>query len=161
MKKTIGIVIGAVVVAALAFGAGFYVKGFTDSAARDRARGAFGSLSDAERQQLRDMTAEQRQQFFRERGIEMPADGRFGPGGAAGGRPGGTRLLDGTVVSLSGDQLTLKLADGGSTTVYVGTDTVKATAQGATAKLAAGAKVLVVAEREAEGVTAAKVVVVR
>jgi len=176
--KTWMIVVGAVVIAALMFGAGYLVAtkvgGSSSSgtaAARGGPDGAFAQLTEEERQQLQTMTEEERQAFFKEKGIEMPAGGPNGAGvpgvtgtdgtGMMRGGPGGTQLLEGTVTAVDSEKITLKLASGGSATVYVDESTVKASVSGASPTVAKDATVYVVAQQEAEGVTAAKLVVVK
>ena len=112
------------------------------------------------------MTDEERTAFFKEKGIDMPTGGPGGPmvagqNGAAPGGGRGTQLLDGEVLSVDADSMTVKLAGGGSTKVYLSTDTVEAAAEGTAYKLEAGAEVLVFAEPEADGITAARAVIVK
>jgi len=172
--KTWMIVVGAVVIAALMFGAGYLVAtkvgGSSSSdtaAARGGPGGAFAQLTDEERQQLQTMTEEERQAFFKEKGIDVPANMPTGAPGAAGGtattggRPGGAQLLEGKVTAVDSEKITLSLTSGGSAVVYVDNNTVKAAASGASPDVAEGANVYVFAQTEAEGVTAAKVIVVK
>ena len=139
------------------------------AASNDRAAGpggAFAQLTEEERQQLQTMTEEERQAFFKEKGIELPAGmPSGGPNGTAAGSmrggPGGTQLLEGTVSAIDSEKVTLTLASGGSAAVYVDESTVRAAVSGANPDVAKGARVYVLAQQEAEGVNAAKVVVVR
>lgn len=160
MKKTIMFVVVAVIAAAAAFGGGYYVRGMSASAPRGGPGGTLASLTQAERERLRDMTPEQRQEFFKEKGIEVPAGAAVGSGAEA--PRAAVRLLEGTVMSAAEEHVTLGLLAGGSVTVYVDADTVRAaTKSAAPDPLTKGAEVIVLAESEAEGVTAAKVIVVR
>ena len=172
MNNKIVLAIAAVVIAEVAFGGGYLVatkvgdSSSSNAAGRTGPGGAFAQLTEAEREQLQTMTAEERTQFFRDKGIELPQgfDGANAPGGATGapgGIRGGTRLLEGTVNSVAADKITLTLASGGSATVYVDADTVKAAVSGANPEIVKDAKVYVLAETEAEGVTAARIVVVK
>ena len=174
MNKTIVLVIAAVVLAAAMFGGGYLVatkvggSSTSNTAGRNGSGGAFAQLTDAERQQLQNMTAEERTQFFKDKGIEMPqgfdsanAAGGAGavPGGA--GMRGGTQLVEGTVTSVATDKITIELAAGGSATFYVDDKTVKAAVSGAKPDVVKGAKVYVYAEPKAEGVTAARAIIVK
>jgi hypothetical protein len=133
------------------------------------ARGAFAQLSEAERQQLGTMSESEREAFFEEKGIDMPAGGpggvAGGPSGAAGGpsggRGGGPSLLDGTVASATSDKITVTLAAGGSANAFLDDSTVVAAADGKAAVIEEGAGVLVFTEPEAAGVSAAKAVVIK
>lgn len=172
MNKTIGLVVGAVLVAGAAFAGGYYLSGFLGggAAAAPGARGgAFAQLTEAERTQMQNMTDEERQAFFKEKGIDMPSGGPQGQNGmlggddaAAGGGPGGrTSLLEGVVASIDGEKVALTLTAGGSANAYVDDATVLAATEGKTATLEKGAAVLVYAEPEAAGVSAAKVIVIK
>jgi len=111
------------------------------------------------------MTAEERTQFFKDKGIELPQgfDPANAPGGAngAGGMRRGAQLAEGTVASVSADKITVAMANGGSATFYVDDKTVKAAVSGAKPDLVQGAKVYVYAQPEAEGVTAARAIIVK
>ena len=174
MNKTTVLVIAGVAIAALAFGAGYLVAtNVSDSSSGSTANsadmrggpgGAFAQLTEAERQQLRNMTAEEQQQFFKDKGIDLPQgfDPADAPGGANGPRGmRGSQLATGTVATVSADKITVTLDDGGSATYYLDDTTVMAAVSGAKPDLVQGAKVLVFAVPEAEGVTAAKVIIVR
>lgn len=71
---------------------------------------------------------------------------------------GGT--LEGEIIEVAADTITLSLENGGSQTVYTDKDTLIAYTEGAGA-LAAGAEVVVIAEPTADGVTDASLVVVK
>ncbi len=175
MNKTIVIVIAAVVLAAVMFGGGFLAAGQLGGSSDSNAvgmqggpGGGFAQLSEAERQQLQNMSAEERQQFFKDKGIEMPQgfDPANGPGGAGangapGGMRGGTQLVEGTVDTVAPDKISVALPSGGSATFYVDDKTVKAAVSGAKPDVVQGAKVYVYAEPEAEGVTAARAIIVK
>lgn len=165
--------IAAVAIAAAAFAGGWFASTALTSATDPRA--AFARLSEADRQQMQGMSAEERQAFLKEKGIDIPSGGAGGPGGPAGmmgsaagtddsgrgfGR-GGSRMLEGSVTGLSKDSITVALTGGGSVKALVDSSTVIATAEGSAAKLATGAKVIVVLVPEAAGVNAAKAIVVR
>lgn len=171
MNKTLVFVIVAVLAVAIGFGGGYLVATrVADSGTASatgmptdgrQSGGPFAQLTEEERQKLQTMTDEERQQFFEDKGIELPqgATPVGGPDGA--GRMQRTTTIEGTVASASGEKLTIELADGGSATVYVDDDTLFAAASGKTADAAPGASVLVYAEPEAEGVIAAKTIVVK
>jgi hypothetical protein len=121
--------------------------------------GPMANLSEAERAKLQDMTEEERQAFFKEKfGSAMPAGG---PGGAGGPGRGGAGI-EGTVVSVSDDQVTVKIASGGSQNFYVTDKTVVATAKDSNADgLEKDADVLVFAQPSADGVTDATAIIVK
>lgn len=168
MNRKIILAVVAVVLVAAAFGAGYLVAtkvgGSSSSNAQGRFQngGPFAQLTDAERQELQNMTDAERQAFFKEKGIDVPQGmPAGGPDAATGGARGGTRLLEGKVAAVDSDKVTLTLTGGGSATVYLDQSTVKAAVSGASPVIAKDANVYVVAQQEAQGVTAAKVVVVR
>jgi hypothetical protein len=113
--------------------------------------GPMMNLTDEERAALQSMTDEERAAFMEE---------KFGEGGLPAGGPmrGGT--LEGEVLEVSGDTITVALSDGGSQTVYTDAETLVVYADEA-GDLAAGAEVLVIAEPAADGVTNASIVVVK
>lgn len=176
MNKTIGLVIGAVLIAGAAFGGGYFAAGklgSTPGQPGDRGA-AFAQLTEAEREQLQNMSDTERQEFFKEKGIEMPSGGPGGqggqgapsgqPGGGApsgGGPGGGTTVLEGTIASVSDDKITVTLSGSGSANAYVDDSTVVAAVAGKDATLAEGATVLVYTEPEAAGVSAAKAIVIK
>jgi len=170
-SKTIAVVVAAVILGAALFGGGYLVATKVGSNSSNRtspfgANGAFAQLTAAERQQLQNMTPEQRQQFLQQKGITLPqgADGsNFASGtpGARGGMGRGTTLMEGTVASVAGDTVTIALTSGGSAVVYVDGNTVKAAVSGAKPDIVQGAKVLAYAQPEATGVTAAKAIIVK
>lgn len=171
-SKTIVVVVAALILGAALFGGGYLVatkvagSNSSNRTPRFGANDAFAQLTDTERQQLQNMTAEERQQFLQQKGITLPqgADGsNFASGtpGARGGIGRGATLMEGTVASVASDTITVALTAGGSVTVYVDGNTVKAAVSGAKPDIVQGAKVLVYAEPEAAGVTAAKAIIVR
>lgn len=113
-------------------------------------RGPGADLTEEEQAELEGMTDEERQAFMQE---------KFGTNGPTGGGPmrGGT--LDGEVIEVADDTMTLSL-DTGSQTVYTDADTLVAYVEGA-ATLGAGSQVMVIAQPAADGVTTATVVVVK
>ncbi len=156
-KKTIVLVtVASLLFAATGFAAGYFyqksqVPGFGGGQA-ERAIGAgpMAQLTDEERAQLESMSDEERQAFLQERmGGEAPGGGPM---------RGGT--LEGVVVDQDADAITIELASGGSQTVYLDDETILAFAED-TGDLAVGADVLLLAEPVADGVTTARVVVVR
>lgn len=156
MKRLIVLIVAAVVLAAAGFAGGlFYQKGQTPAAGDFAARGTgpggtggpMANLTTEEQAQLESMTEEERQAFLQE---------KMGAAGAGGPARGGN--LEGEVVEVAADTITLKL-DSGSQTVYTDADTVIAKQDGA-GDLAAGATVLVFSQPSADGVNTASVVVV-
>lgn len=168
-KKALGVIAAGIAVAGVAFAGGYFLS--SRSTASDDPRAAFAQLSQADREAMATMTDEERQAFFKEKGIEMPTGGAMGapgdPGsgqagrGAMGGGPGGNQVLDGTIASIAGDKISLTLAGGGSAKVYVDDTTVVAAVDGKEPVLAKGATVIVIAKSEATGVSAASTVVVK
>jgi hypothetical protein len=174
MNKTIGLVIGAVLIAGAAFAGGWFLSPNGSAPGGPGGPGGFAQLSEAERAQLQGMSDTERQAFFDEKGIEMPAGGPGGPGGPGGqagqgapgeapsGRPnGGPTLLEGVVASTTDDKITVTLTAGGSANAFVDDSTVVASVDGKTAVIEQGAAVLVFTEPEAAGVNAAKAVVIK
>jgi len=163
MSKTIGLVIGAVLIAGAAFAGGWFLSANSSGPSSPGGPGGFAQLSETERAQLQSMSEAERQAFFEEKGIEMPTGGPGGqPGQAPGGPPrGGSSLLEGTVSGISDDKITVTLTAGGSANVYVDASTVVASVDGKSATLEEGATVLIFTEPEAAGVNAAKAVVIK
>ncbi|MBU4555430.1 MAG: hypothetical protein KJ747_00970 [Actinobacteria bacterium] len=160
--KTIGIVIAVIVLVGAAFwGGGIYANAGTSAAGTGpgagvdgQGRGAGGpmaDLTDDERAQIESMTDEERQEFLAEK-----FDGQV-PTGGPGGIRGGT--IDGEVLEVAQDTVTLKLTSGSQTVYYDGDTTIAY--EGGAAKLAAGSQILVIAEPAADGVTNASVIVVK
>ncbi len=168
MNKTIGLVIGAALIASAAFAGGWFLSGGGSARSGQGGPGGFTQLSVAERAQLQNMSEPERKAFFEEKGIDMPTGGPrdqagpTGPGVAPSARPGrGSSLLEGTVSGLSEDKITVTLAAGGSANAYLDEATVVASVDGESATLEEGAAVLIFAEPEAPGVNAAKAVIIK
>ncbi|MEN6429432.1 MAG: DUF5666 domain-containing protein [Coriobacteriales bacterium] len=153
MKKTIVFVAAAVLLVAVGFAGGlFYQKSQTPSVggpgdSEANARGPMASLTSEERSQLQTMTEEERQQFLQK---------KFGAAVPGGPMRGGN--LEGDVVEVADDAVTLKLSSG-TQTVYIDQDTVIASAGGA-GDLTAGATVMVFSTPSADGVNTASCIVV-
>lgn len=161
-KKIVGSMLAGVLIAGVAFGGGFYLSQQRSAGADPR--GAFGKLSQADRESMASMTDEQRQAFLKDKGIELPNG--TAPGGAAraggpGPNSGGVQLFEGTVSAIEGDKVALTLDGGGSANVYIDEATVLAAVDGASPELAANSKVMVFAKAEAAGVDAATAILVR
>jgi hypothetical protein len=109
--------------------------------------GPMADLSEEEQAELESMTEEERQAWMQEHLGDAPAGGPM---------RGGT--LEGTVLEVADDTITLQV-ENGSQTIYIDDDTTIAYAEGA-GELATGADVLVIAEPSADGVTNATLVVV-
>lgn len=165
MKNAIIAVVAVALIGAAFWGGTLYANagagapgpgGFVAADGTLPAGGPMADLTDEERAELESMTAEERQAFFQERmgdagAAGVPGGGMRGPGGGA---------IEGTVLELAEDTLTLELANGGSQTVYIDADTIVARADGA-GDLAKGSEVLVIATPEADGVNNATAVVVK
>jgi len=165
--KTVLIIVGAIVL----LGASFYggiayqgAKGASGSGAVAAGRpdgagtgGPMANLTAEEQAALEGMTDEERQAFMQEKFGDQMSGGAAPTGG---GRGMGGGLMEGDVIEIADDTVTLKLASGSSQTVYTDDDTVVAKAEGA-ADLAVGSSVLVAATPEADGVTMATLIVVK
>jgi hypothetical protein len=116
--------------------------------------GPMANLTEEQQAEIENMTAEERQQWFQE---NMPAGGPQGSG-QAGPMRGGT--LEGEVLEIADDTLTVRL-DSGSQTFYTDADTVIAYVKGA-GDLTTGSTVMIMATPSgADGVTTASLVVVK
>ena len=115
--------------------------------------GPMADLTEEEQAELEGMTNEERQAFIQE---------RVGVAGAPGGMGGPARggNLEGEVIEIAGDTITMSVGDSGSQTLYMDDDTVIAYVEGATT-LGAGSQVIVIAQPTADGVTTASLVVVQ
>jgi hypothetical protein len=146
----------------LAIGAGAFLGGVAYQKAKSPAGqgaafapgggpgGGFANLTDEERAQLESMTDEERRQWFEQ---------RMGSAASASGAPRRGGLLQGEVIEVDGDALTVKV-ENGSETVYTDDSTVIAYVEGA-GKLAAGSNVMIMATPPADdGVATASLVVV-
>lgn len=160
--KTAVLVVAVIALIGAAFWGGTYYSRATRSA-RFGAMGGpggnggpMGNISDAERQKIANMSDTERQQFFAER---MRSEGASGMPGPRGNR---SPQMEGSIVSVSGETFTLKLANGGSASVYLKDDTTIAYAKGVEAKeLATGDEVIVLATPAADNVINATLVVVK
>jgi hypothetical protein len=114
--------------------------------------GPMADLTEEEQAELAGMTDEERQAFMQE---------RFGAQGAAGGMGGPARggNLEGEVIEITDDTITMSVGDSGSQTLYTDDDTIIAYVEGA-ATLGAGSQVMVIAQPTTDGVTTASLVVV-
>ncbi|MBN2247993.1 MAG: hypothetical protein JW733_04775 [Coriobacteriia bacterium] len=112
-------------------------------------RGPFADLSADEQAELEDMTDEERQAW-----LAQNMGDRAGMGGPA---RGGT--LEGEVLEVADDTITLSL-ETGSQTIYTDENTVVAYTEDAVG-LTTGATIMVVSEPTADGVTTASLVVVK
>jgi hypothetical protein len=171
MNKAV-IVAGAVALVILGFIAGAFlgpkipIVANTTGAGTARTAGPGGmnggpmpQLTEAERAEIENMTEEERQQFFQEQmGSSAPggAQGAGGPGGRGG------LTVEGVVLEVSGESMTVQTADGGSQTIYLDDATVIAYAEGSEASgLAKGDAVIVTARPEADNVMNATTVIVK
>ena len=121
--------------------------------------GPMAQLTEAERAQIQNMTEEERRQFFQEK------MGDNAPGGAAGvgraGGPGGL-TVEGEVLEVSDESITVKTTNGGSQSIYLNDSTVIAYAEGAEAgALEKGDDIVVTAQPEADNVMTATTVIVK
>jgi len=155
--KAIVLVIAALALAGGAFWGGMTYQGaqtpaaFVAGTAQGMRGGPFAGLSEEEQAELEAMTPEERQAWMEE-------SGGAPDGGPVGGMRGGT--LEGQVIEVAEDTITISITDGGSQTFYTDDDTVVAYVEGADA-LSAGSTVLVIAAPAADAVTTASLVVVQ
>lgn len=167
MKNAI-VIIGVIVLIGAAFWGGTVYAGSGDAAAlpvaADGTRNAGGpgsgfgggpmaNLSEEERLAFQNMTDEERQAFMEEQGVDLGA----APGGMRG---SGGGLLEGEIIDIDTETLTLSLASGGSQTIYTDDSTIISYAQGA-ADIAAGSEVLIFAIAEADSIQTAQAIVVK
>jgi hypothetical protein len=157
LKKVMVIVIGLALLGVAFFGGTLVASSSAPAGmpegAGGRAGGPIVQLSEEEQAQLESMTDEERQAFMQEqRGGQAPG-GTGGPAGRGGG------LVEGEVVDVAADSVTIKLADGSSQTVYTDTDTVVGYEDGA-AEMAAGSAILVFSESSADNVVTAQAILV-
>jgi hypothetical protein len=161
MKPGVIIAIAAVLVIG-AFVGGWYIGSsqVEDATAATPAQGPEG-LSEEDRAAMQEMSPEERQEFMAERGIELPAGGMGRPDGAEGatGMRGGQ--IEGEVIEMGDDTLTLALTDGGSQTVYIDGDTVIAYEESVVGtEIAESTPILLLGQPEADGVMTATMLIV-
>ncbi|NIA26404.1 MAG: hypothetical protein GWP04_12750 [Gammaproteobacteria bacterium] len=163
--KTPAVIAIVLVVALAAFGAGWYASGALEDDGGSVAvtgepglGGGLGRLSEEDRAKVQAMTPEERDAFMQEQFGEAVPPG-VEPGAPGRGMRGG--MLEGEVIEVASDTITVALVDGGSVTVYTSSDTVVAYAEGVeSATLAEGQSVSISTVPEADGVTSATMVVV-
>lgn len=165
--KAVGIILAAVVLAGAAFWGGIAYTNGTSGGAAASANGFPGAptgadgqfrggpmanLTEEERTRLQGMSDEERQAFFQEKmGDQAP------PAGAGGQRSG---AVEGEILEIADDTITVKLADSGSTTIYTDENTVVGYAKGVT-EMSAGSKIIAIVTPEADGVNTASAIVVQ
>ena len=165
--KTPAVIAVALVVALAAFGAGWYASGAVGDSGGPVAAtgepgvgggGGLGRLSEEDRAKVQAMTPEERDAFMQEQfGGAVPPGAE--PGAPGRGMRGG--MVEGEIIEVASDTITVAMTDGGSMTVYTGSDTVVAYAEGVeAAALAEGQNVSISTAPEADGVTSATMVVV-
>ncbi|MDZ4166508.1 MAG: DUF5666 domain-containing protein [Coriobacteriia bacterium] len=130
-------------------GPGGLMMNSTDSGGRTFQGGPMAGLTEEEQAELESMSEGERQQWLQD---QMPA-------GAGQGGPVRGGNLEGEVVEVADDSITVKL-DSGSQTFYTDEDTVVAYAEGAGA-LAPGSAVMVFAGSSSDGVATATLLVVK
>ncbi|MDY0339975.1 MAG: hypothetical protein RBS17_02015 [Coriobacteriia bacterium] len=117
--------------------------------------GPMADMTDEERAAVQSMTEEERAAFLEEKGVDVSAM----PNGGMAGGPARGGLLEGEIIEVASDTITVALTQGGSQTIYYDDTTVMAYADGAT-EMAAGSSVLLFSQSETDGVTTAQVIVV-
>jgi len=160
MKTGAVIAIAAVLVVA-AFAGGWFIGSSGDSMTLEPGAGGAsmgsGRLSPEDAAAVQNMSPEERQAFMQEQlGSETPAGAR--PGGAGGLRGG---ALEGEVIELAEETVTIALADGGSQTIYIDDETVIAYEEDTAATaIAEGTSVMLFGMPEADGVMTATMLIV-
>jgi hypothetical protein len=120
--------------------------------------GPMAQLSASERAKLQNMSASERQEFLQQKFGASGPDGVVRVGGP-GGR--GDMSIEGTVLEVAGDEMTVQTSQGGSQAVYIDSDTVMAyTKDSEQATPVKGDKVIVVAQPEGDNVIAATAVII-
>lgn len=157
MKRNI--VIGLVVLLLIGgafFGGTIFAKSSSSVAGRGGIRGAggpMGNLTAAERTKVDAMSDSERQAYFQE---QMGSDAASGTADPRGGRGG---LLEGEVIEVASDTLTVKIGTS-SQTIYTDEATVIGYEDGA-AKIAAGSKILIFSQPSADNVNTAQAILVK
>lgn len=159
IKKALVVVGILVLLAGTFWGGTLYSKssspvgrgGFAADGTMPAGGGPGGNLTEDEQAELEGMTASERQAFLQE---------KMGGAAPAGGMRAGAGSLQGEVIEIADDTMTIETENGGSQTVYTDDETVIGYAQGVTA-LAAGSNVIVMAEPEADGVITASGILVK
>ncbi len=162
--KVAGIMLAVVVLVGASFWGGMAYTGAASDAAAT-AGGAFprtadgagrggpmSNLTDEERARVEGMTEEERQAFFQEQFGDQPPEA----GGVRGLRGGS---VEGEVIEVGPDTITIKLPDAGSQTIYTDENTAIGYVDGAS-ELAAGSSIIAITVPEADGVTTARAIVV-
>lgn len=162
-NKVVHWIVTAVLLIA-AFVAGGYIGPKFLPGASTSARGGFpggaggpmGNLTAEEQAKVQNMSDSERRTYFQQK---MGANGGAGAQGGPGRRGGD---IEGEVLSVATDQITVKTAAGGSQNIYVDANTVYAYAKGVTEhQLAKGDKVVVIAQPETDGVMSATTIVIK
>jgi hypothetical protein len=130
---------------------GMMVSSDGNEGATFRANGPMGQLTEEEQAELEGMTEAERQQWLEDKFGAAPG---AGPAGMARGGD-----IEGEVVEVAADSLTVKL-ESGSQTFYTDEKTVVAYTKGA-GELAAGSTVMLFAGPSSDGVATATLVVVK
>lgn len=162
MKKVVLVVAVLALVGAAFFGGTLFASGSAGApraavgGARGAMNGPLADMTEEERTAFQSMTEEERTAFLEEQGVDTSAM----PSGPMAGGPARGGLLEGEVVEVASDTITVALTRGGSQTIYYDGDTVIAFAEGA-GDLSAGVQVLLFAESETDGVTTAQAIIVQ
>lgn len=155
-KKILVVVVGIAVAGAAFFGGTLFAKSGTagTSGRAGFAGGPMEQLSATERSRIQNMTDAERQAYFQEKAGSQAASGTVGTRGPRGG------LIEGDVLEVASDTVTVKLTGGGSQTVYTDANTVIGYAEGA-GKIAVGSPVLVFSQPSADNVVTAQAILVK
>ncbi len=153
-KIIIGVVVVLLIGAAF-FGGTYFAKSSSGAAGGPggTAGGPMANMTAEEQAKVNAMTDAERQAYFQEQMGSNATSGTAGPRGAGGG------LIEGEVIEVASDTLTVKVGTN-SQTIYTDTDTVIAYEDGA-AKIAAGSNILVFSQPSADNVNTAQAIVVK
>lgn len=155
MAKKIVIVVAAIALLGAAFFGGTVFAGSSTptQAAGGRAGGPMGQRSAADQANIQNMSESERQAYLQQQSGSQGASGTVGARGSRGG------LVEGEVVDVAADSLTIKVGTS-SQTIYIDDTTVIGYAEGA-AKMAAGSSILVFSQPSADNVVTAQAILVK
>ncbi|HET6351031.1 MAG TPA: hypothetical protein VFG89_02725 [Coriobacteriia bacterium] len=164
MNNKVVLIVVAVVLVVAAFVAGGYIGPKFLPGASTSARSGFpggaggpmGNLTAEEQAKVQNMSDSERRAYFQQRmGASGGTNAQGGPGRMGGG-------IEGEVLTVASDQITIKTTAGGSQNIYIDAKTVYAYAKGvAEHDLAKGDKVVVIAQPETDGVMSATTIVIK
>ncbi|MDP3993584.1 MAG: DUF5666 domain-containing protein [bacterium] len=154
MNKLIAIVIATAVVV----GGGAFFGGMKYA----ESKSPRGRASQADFQNLQNLSPEERQQRLQELGVNAGGRVIFGGSGGQGGQRGGSGFVAGEIISKDDKSITIKLADGGSKIVFFSDSTeVAKSASGTLNDLEVGKNVSVNGATNSDGSMSAQNIQIR